>query len=139
VSVSMSSGVVLVSRVASRHVLAVSGILMIAGAFIPKLWALLTAIPPSVTAAVLFVALSSQLMAGISVMMSGKKEIERREYFTVGLSLLLGTTVAILPRPFFQLFPAVLAPLVSNGLVMGILASLILEHVLFRPRGRRAP
>jgi xanthine/uracil permease len=139
VSASMSSGVVLVSRVASRHVLAVSGILMIACAFIPKLWALLAAIPPSVTAAVLFVALSSQLMAGISVMMSGKKEIERREYFTVGLSLLLGTTVAILPRPFFQLFPAVLAPLVGNGLVMGILASLILEHVLFRPRGRRAP
>jgi xanthine/uracil permease len=139
VSVSMSSGVVLVSRVASRHVLAVSGILMTACAFIPKLWAVLTAIPPSVTAAVLFVALSSQLMAGISVMMSGRKEIDRRDYFTVGLSLLLGTTVAILPKPFFQLFPPLLAPLVSNGLVMGILVSLLLEHVFFRPRGRQVP
>jgi xanthine/uracil permease len=139
VSVSMSSGVVLVSRVASRHVLTASGALMIACAFIPKIWALLTAIPPSVTAAVLFVALSSQLMAGIGVMMTGKREIERREYFTVGLPLLLGTTVAILPKPFFQLFPSLLAPLVSNGLVVGILFSLLLEHVLFRPRGRRAP
>lgn len=138
VSFSISAGVVLVSRVASRYVLAMSGLLMIICAFIPKLWALLTVIPSSVIAAVLFVALSSQLMAGIGVMMSGKGKLERREYFSVGLPILLGTTISILPKPFFELFPESLASLVSNGLVMGILSSLFLEHLLFRARRERA-
>jgi len=134
VSFSISPGVVLVSRVASRYVLAMSGAIMIFCAFIPILWAFLNVIPPSVTAAVLFVALSSQLMAGISVMMAGKNKIERREYFTVGLPLLLGTMVSIIPKPFFQQFPKAIASLISNGLVVGILFGLFLEHILFRPR-----
>jgi uracil permease len=134
VSFSISPGVVLVSRVASRYVLTMSGVIMILCAFIPKLWALLTVIPASVIASVLFVALSSQFMAGINVMMSGKERIERRDYFTVGLPILFGTTISILPKPFFQLFPSAFASLMSNGLVMGILLSLFLEQVIFRPR-----
>jgi uracil permease len=136
VSFSISPGVVLISRVASRFVLTMSGAMMISCAFIPKLWALLTAIPSSVIASVLFVALSSQFMVGINVIMSGKDKIEQRDYFTVGLPILFGTTISILPKPFFQLFPNTLASLISNGLVMGILSSLLLEHVLFRPRNK---
>jgi uracil permease len=136
VSFSISPGVVLISRVASRFVLTMSGAMMISCAFIPKLWALLTAIPSSVIASVLFVALSSQFMVGINVIMSGKDKIEQRDYFTVGLPILFGTTISILPKPFFQLFPSTLASLISNGLVMGILSSLLLEHVLFRPRNK---
>jgi len=112
-----------------------SGAIMISCAFIPRIWALLNSIPPSVTASVLFVALSTQLMAGMNVIMSGKGKIDRRDYFTVGIPLLLGTTVSMIPKPFFQFFPSAIASLISNGLVMGILFSLFLEHVLFRPRG----
>jgi uracil permease len=133
VSFSISPGVVLVSRVASRYVLTTSGAIMILCAFIPKLWALLTAVPPSVIASVLFVTLSSQLMVGINVMLSGKEQFERREYFTVGIPILLGTMVSIIPKPFFQLFPNAIASLVGNGLVMGILFSLLLEHLFFSP------
>ena len=138
VSHSTSPGVVLVSRVASRYVLVMSGAIMICCAFIPKLWAFLTVIPPSVTAAVLFVALSSQLMAGMNVVMSGKSKIERREYFTVGLPLLLGTMVSMVPKSFFQQFPKAVASLISNGLVVGILFGLFLEHILFRPKKEKS-
>jgi uracil permease len=134
VSVSMSTGVVLVSRVASRYVLTMSGALMVLCAFIPKLWALLTVIPPSVIAAVLFVALASQLVAGMSVIMSNKREIERREYFSIGLPLLLGGAVSILPKPFFQFMPESISSLVSNGLVVGLCFSIFSEHLLFRAR-----
>ncbi len=134
VSFSISPGIVLVSRVASRYVLTMSGAIMILCAFIPKLWALLTAVPPSVIASVLFVALSSQLMVGINVMLSGKGKVERREYFTLGLPILLGTMISIIPKQFFQLFPNAIASLVGNGLVMGILFSLLLEHLFFRQR-----
>jgi xanthine/uracil permease len=134
VSLSISPGIVLVTRVASRYVLTMSGAIMIVCAFIPKLWALLTAVPPSVIGSVLFVALSSQLLMGIHVMLSGKGTIERRDYFTVGIPILMGAMTSIIPKPFFQLFPNVIASLVGNSLVMGILFSLLLEHVLFRQR-----
>jgi uracil permease len=134
VSFSISPGVVLVTRVASRFVLTMSGAIMILCAFIPKLWALLTVIPGSVVASVLFVALSAQLLAGMNIIMTGKKKIERREYFTVGLPLLIGTTVSMIPKSFFQMFPSTLASLISNGLVMGIVLSLLFEHLFFRQR-----
>jgi xanthine/uracil permease len=85
-----------------------------------------------VIGSVLFVVLSSQLLMGINVMLSGKKTIERREYFTVGIPIMMGTMISIIPKPFFQLFPNIIASLAGNGLVMGILFSLLLEHVLFR-------
>jgi xanthine/uracil permease len=134
VSLSISPGIVLVTRVASRYVLTMSGAIMIICAFIPKLWAVLTAVPPSVIASVLFVALSSQLLVGINVMLSGKGAIDRRDYFTLGIPILLGAAISIIPKPFFQLFPNAIASLVGNSLVMGILFSLFLEHVLFRQR-----
>jgi uracil permease len=136
VSYAISPGVILVSRVASRYVLTMSGALMILCAFLPKLWAFLTVIPSSVIASVLFVALASQLMAGMNTLMTGKKRMERREYFTVGIPILLGASVAVLPKPFIQLFPSTIASFVGNGLVIGILSSLLFEHVLFRPRHR---
>ena len=132
VSLSISPGIVLVTRVASRYALTMSGAIMIVCAFIPKLWAVLTAVPPSVIGSVLFVVLSSQLLVGINVMMPEKGKIERREYFTIGIPILMGAMISIIPKPFFQLFPNVIASLVGNGLVMGILFSLLLEHVLFR-------
>ena len=134
VSVSISTGVVLISRVASRYVLTMSGVIMIICALVPKLWAVLTVIPSSIVAAALFVALSSQVMAGLNVIITGKKEIGRREYFTVGLSILLGTTISFLPKQFFNFFPEAIAPVISNGLVMGLLFSLSLEHLLFRKK-----
>jgi xanthine/uracil permease len=137
VSYAISPGVILVSRVASRYVLTMSGALMIFCAFIPKLWAFLTAIPSSVIASVLFVALASQLMAGMNTLMTGKKRMERREYFTIGIPILLGASVAVLPKPFIQLFPSTIASFVGNGLVIGILSSLLFEHILFRPRYTR--
>jgi xanthine/uracil permease len=136
VSYAISPGVILVSRVASRYVLTMSGALMVFCAFIPKLWAFLTAIPSSVIASILFVVLASQLMAGMNTMMAGKKKMDRREYFTVGIPILLGASVSILPKPFIYLFPSTVASFVGNGLVIGILASLLFEHALFRSRSR---
>ena len=134
VSVSTSPGIVLVTRVASRYVLTMAGAVMILCSFIPKLWAFLTVVPPSVIGSVLFVALSSQFLIAINVMLSGKKAFERRDYFAVGIPILLGAMIAIMPKPFFQLFPNTVAALVGNGLVMGIVFSLFLEHVLFRQK-----
>jgi uracil permease len=138
VSHATSPGVILISRVASRYVLTMSGIIMVFCAFLPKLWAFLAAIPLSVIASVLFVIFASQFIAGINTIMTDKKKIERREYFTVGLPILLGASVSLLPKPFLQLFPSSLASVFGNGLVVGILSSLLCEHLFFR-KGKNGP
>jgi uracil permease len=134
VSYSSSPGVILVSRVASRYAQAMCGIILLLAAFIPRLNALLTAVPATVVGSALCVALGSQVGAGISVITSGGRSLVGRDYLVVGLPVIIGTLVATLPPSFFAILPASIGVVVSNGLVVGILLVLILEHLLLRKR-----
>jgi uracil permease len=134
VSYSSSPGVILVTRVASRYAQAMCGIILLLTAFIPRLNALLTAIPATVVGAALCVALGSQVGAGISVITAGGRSMAGRDYLVVGLPVIIGTLVSALPSSFYAILPASLGVIVGNGLVVGIVLVLILEHLLLRRR-----
>jgi xanthine/uracil permease len=61
-----------------------------------------------------------------------------RDYLVVGLPVIIGTLVAALPPSFFAILPASIGVIVGNGLVVGILLVLILEHLLLRNRQEAA-
>jgi uracil permease len=132
VSFSMSPGVVLVMRVASRHAVGYCGIILLASAFFPKLAALLSLVPAPVVGAALCVGLGGQIGIGISTVAS--KTLASRDYFVVGIPLLLGTLVAFLPQTLFDALPGSLQIFVANSLITGIFLVLILEHLLLRKR-----
>lgn len=132
VSYSSSPGVILVSRVASRYAQTMCGVILLLAAFLPRLNALLTAVPAAVIGAALCVALGSQMGAGISVITTGGRSLAGRDYLVVGLPVIIGTLVAALPPTFFAMLPASIGVVVSNGLVVGIVLVLILEHLLLR-------
>jgi uracil permease len=134
VSYSSSPGVILVTRVASRYAQAMCGIILLTAAFVPRLNALLTAVPAVVVGAALCVALGSQVGAGISVITAGGRSLAGRDYLVVGLPVLIGTLVAALPQSFFAILPGAIGVIVSNGLVVGIVLVLSLEHLLLRNR-----
>lgn len=134
VSYSSSPGVVLVTRVASRYAQAMCGVILLVAAFVPRLNALLTAVPATVIGAALCVALGSQVGAGISVITTGGRSLAGRDYLVVGLPVIIGTLVAASPPSFFTILPAAVGVIVSNGLVVGIVLVLILEHLLLRNR-----
>jgi uracil permease len=134
VSYSSSPGVILVTRVASRYAQAMCGIILLLAAFMPRLNALLSAIPPTVVGAALCVALGSQVGAGISVITTGGRSMAGRDYLVVGLPVIIGTLVAALPSSFYAILPASIGVIVGNGLVVGIVLVLILEHLLLRNR-----
>lgn len=134
VSYSSSPGVILVTRIASRYAQAMCGIILLCTAFLPRLNALLTAIPATVIGAALCVALGSQVGAGISVITAGGKSMAGRDYLVVGLPVIIGTLVSALPPSFFAVLPASIGVIVGNGLVVGIVMVLILEHLLLRKR-----
>jgi uracil permease len=130
VSFSMSPGVVLVLRVASRYAVGYCGLLLLAAAFFPKLAALLSLVPAPVVGAALCVGLGGQIGIGISTIAS--KPLTSSDYFVVGVPLLLGTLVAFLPQTLFDALPGSLQIFVANSLITGIFLVLILEHVLLR-------
>jgi uracil permease len=83
VSFSMSPGVVLVLRVASRYAVGYCGLLLLAAAFFPKLAAVLSLVPAPVVGAALCVGLGGQIGIGIATIAS--KPLTSRDYFVVGI------------------------------------------------------
>jgi xanthine/uracil permease len=105
---------------------------LVVAAFVPRLNALLAAVPPTVVGAALCVALGSQVGAGITAITAGGRSLAARDYLVVGLPVMIGTLVAVIPPAFFARFPAWLGTIVGNGLVLGIILVLLLEHALLR-------
>ncbi|MFP3870826.1 MAG: uracil-xanthine permease family protein [Syntrophobacteria bacterium] len=134
VSYSGSPGVILVTRVASRYAQAMCGAILFITAFVPRLSGLLAAVPSPVIGAALCVALGSQVGAGIAVITAGGRALTGRDYLVVGLPVFIGTLVAALPPSFFSSLPTAVSIIANNGLVLGIVLVLLLEHGLLRNR-----
>jgi len=132
VSYSMSPGVILANRVASRYAVTLCGIILVFAAFLPKLAALISLVPGPVVGAALCVGLGGQVGVGISAVAS--QEITSRDYFVVGLPVILGTLVGFLPNDLFSRMPPSLQVFVANSLIIGIFLVLVLEHLLLRKR-----
>lgn len=130
VSYSMSPGIVLTIRVASRFAVAWCGIVFVLAAFIPKLAALFALVPPPVVGAALCTAMSIQIGAAIDII--AKSGMEQRSYYVVGMPVVLGTLIGFLPHNIVDELPQALRVILGNGLVFGILLALLLEHVFIR-------
>ncbi|MFP5211987.1 MAG: uracil-xanthine permease family protein, partial [Acidobacteriota bacterium] len=132
VSYSMSPGVVLANRVASRYTTALCGGVIILAALVPKLAALFSMVPAPVVASALCVAMSAQVGAAFALVAGSG--MTARDYFVVGLPVLLGTLVGFLPEPFMASLPSSLRLFIGNGLIVGIFLVVILEHLLMRKK-----
>jgi uracil permease len=132
VSYSLSPGVILANRVASRYAVACCGVILVMAVFIPKLAALLSLMPMPVVGTALCVAMGGQIGAAISIIAS--KTITPRDYVVVGLPVLLGTLAGLLPSGFFAGIHGYIQVFLGNSLIVGIVAVLLFEHVLCRAK-----
>jgi uracil permease len=132
VSFSISPGVILVNRVASRYTITYCGIILVIAAFFQKLAAILALVPTAVVGAALCVAMGGQIGAGIAIIAS--KEITSRDYFVVGLPVLLGTMAGFFPRGIFDTLPGFFHLFLGNSLIVGIATVLLMEHILWREK-----
>lgn len=133
VSYSFSPGVVLANRVASRFTVTYCGIILVLAAFVPKLAAFLALVPAPVVGATLCVAMGAQIGAGLALV-TRNGEMASRDYFVVGLPVLLGTLVGFLPKPLVAAMPGAFQVFLGNGLIVGIFLVLFLEHLLLRKK-----
>jgi xanthine/uracil permease len=129
---SNSPGVIAVTRVGTRWALTVAGGLLVLLAVFGKITALITAVPEAVVGAALVTALAAQIGVGIEIIHRGDAPLSGREYLVIGLPIPLGAAAAFLPDALLDQLPALVRVWAGNGLVVGLVAVLILEHALLR-------
>ncbi|WP_077212873.1 uracil/xanthine transporter [Bacillus dakarensis] len=115
----------------------VGSVLFIVLGLIPSLSAFFSTIPTNVGNTILFVAylqLFGSALRNINGMQFTSKNIYR-----IAIPALLGMSIMNIPKEAFTTMPTLVQPLVSNGLLMGILAALCTEFIYYsaiKVRGR---
>lgn len=139
VSYSLSPGVILVTRVGSRSPVILCGIFLVALGFFQKVAAIMAAVPTAVVGAALLVTLAAQMGVGISVIARKGDKPDVRDYLVVGIPLLMGTGASMIPRESLGMFGPSAGALIGNGLIVGIVVVILLEHVVLRNSKLRIP
>lgn len=133
VDFSMSAGVIAATGCASRYPLIPAGLGLAACAFFPKLVLFFACIPSPVMGALMLYLMSSQLASGLTMLVAERGVSDFNSGLIVGLPLMIGLVTSFAPAHLFTAFPDLLRPIVGNGFVMGTLAVVLMEHVIFRP------
>ena len=107
-------------------------VIYMAMGLLPPLGRVIGSIPQPVAAAVLLVSGSSLAVIGLKDML--REEVSLRETFIIGLSLLAGIGVMLLPPSYWVKVPAWAAGALSNGVIVGTLSSILLEHIILKKR-----
>jgi xanthine/uracil permease len=134
VDFSLSPGVILSTGCASRFTLVLTAVLLILLSFSPLVLGAVGSVPPVVVGSVLLYILVFQVGAGLALIGRAGKGVELESAVVIGLPVLMGTVISILPVRYLGGFPLFLRPLIGNGFVVGVLTALILEHGFQRMR-----
>jgi hypothetical protein len=114
--------------VASRRVGVATGLLLLAIAFLPQLTTFIVLLPGAVVGAILLYTAAYLMVMGSELILSRLLDARRRA--TVGLSLVAGTAIFMVPDLTAGV-PPELRPLLGSGLIVGIVLAIALNQ-LFR-------
>lgn len=132
VNFSFSPGVIASTGCAARSTLVPAGLIMLLLAFLPRTLYYLSFIPEVVIGCILLFIMCTQVAAGLSSAFAAMEEPVFDHALLIALPILTGVLVAFLPADVVSAFPSTLRPILGNGFVMGVLVSLLLEHLIFR-------
>jgi len=132
VNYSLSPGVIASTGVASRYPLIPTGIALIILAFFPPALNLIAVIPSVVIGSTFIYTLCSQLAAGLLLAFNSMKDFRLEYGLIIGLPLMLSILISFLPDTVVMAFPIWLKPILGNGFVVGVLAVMIMEHIIYK-------
>ncbi|HPT69535.1 MAG TPA: solute carrier family 23 protein, partial [Syntrophomonas sp.] len=136
VNFSFSPGLIVATGCAARRSLIPAGVAMLVLAFLPQVIFYLSFIPAVVIGCVLFYTMCTQVAAGLMTAFDALKELGEPRFdnaLLISLPILMGVIVSFLPQEITASYPYSLRPILSNGFVVGIVTSLVLEHTIGRP------
>jgi xanthine/uracil permease len=131
VNFSLSPGVIATTGCASRFALVPAGVLLLAMSFLPPVITFLGGIPSVVIGGIFIYIMCSQIAAGLTMVLDTREGFRFENGLVIGLPLMLSIVISFLPDNALNTFPVILRPLLGNGFVVGVLAVLIMEHLIF--------
>ena len=133
-SYSQNIGVISLTGVGSRFVVAAGGAFLVVMALIPKVGAVIALMPSPVLGGVLLFMFGMVASVGIDIIGSNMKS--RRDALIVASSIALGLGIQAAPPAAFDVVPQAVKILVTDGIVMGIMLAMFLNIVLPREAER---
>jgi len=127
-----STGLVKISGVASRKPFFIFCLLMMATGFFPQVGAFLARIPQPVGYAVLLAAFTQILIVGLQELK--KMNLDQRDSFVIGLTILTGAGVATMPETALVGLPDLVRYMLGNALIVGMIICVLMEHVVLPRR-----
>lgn len=138
VNYSLSPGVILATGSASRFTLLPTAVFMAGLACSTAAFAYIGAVPSLVVGSVFLYLMTYQVAAGLAMAAEHAEGFDLEDGLVTGLPVLLGTVVSFMPPASVASFTPLLRPIAGNGFLVGVVAVLILEHVVFRRPSRPA-
>jgi OHCU decarboxylase len=129
-------GLVRLTGVRSRFVVATAGVIMIIIGLLPKIGAVVAAIPPPVLGGAALVLFATVAVIGIQTL-SRVDFRDERNVIVIAASLAVAMIPVAFPT-FYQNFPDWMQIIVGSGITTGSIAAILLNYV-FNIAGRRAP
>lgn len=129
VNYSMSPGVIASTGCASRWALLPATLLLVVCALFPDVIFVLTSIPNPVIGVILLFLMGTQLSAGFEMAYSTNSIGTFSGAMTISLPIMIALLFQLMPR---GIVPSVIEPLVGNGFAMGVIAVLVMEHLINR-------
>jgi NCS2 family nucleobase:cation symporter-2 len=133
ISYDQNVGAVSLTGVGSRYVVAYAGGILIVMALFPKIGAALAIVPPFMLGGMLLFMFGMIVAIGVRIL--GRHMTSQYDQFVVATSVALSTVVNLAPPAAFESFPAGLRIPLSDGIVVGTLAAIVL-NLARRPRAR---
>ncbi|HIZ07923.1 MAG TPA: purine/pyrimidine permease [Candidatus Eubacterium avistercoris] len=120
------------TRVAARSPFILGGIFMMILGLIAPVCTFFAAIPPAVGYSAMMIVFALMLEQGIKEFK--KVEFTNREGFIIGISFMIGAGIMFLDADAFMNLPQMLRYIVSNGLIVGLIIAIVMEHIILRKR-----
>lgn len=130
IPLSSSAGLVSLTGMASRSPFVIASAALAFLGLFPYLGNLAASLPGPVGFAVLF-AVIVQLL-GFGLRDFKRLTLNQRDVFVVGMPLLIGAGILFVPGSAWFSLPPLFGYILGNGLIIGILLALCMEHLIFR-------
>jgi xanthine/uracil permease len=132
VPLSVSAGFITTTGIRSKRPLIIGAALIVISGFLPYIGEFFSTLPLEVAYASLFIPFSQMMGFGIRDLMG--QEPTPRNLLVIGFSLIVGIGMMFMPPEAFESVAPWLRNIVANGLLVGLILCLLLEHVIFREK-----
>jgi xanthine/uracil permease len=134
VPLSVSAGFIGTTGIKAKRPLIIGASLILVSGFFPYIGSFFSGLPLEVAYASLFIPFAQMMGFGIRDLMG--QEPSSRNLLVIGISLMAGIGLMFMPVSAFEAVAPWLRNIVTNGLLIGLMICLLLEHVIFREKNR---